>query len=242
MIRRRKRQVLKDLPPKIRTVIPMKLPNYEEYVYAERNFSRWLAHINLNKLEKAQKTEVLSKIGYLRRLIGLLKFNLVGKWIDDFLEGSEEKLIVFAYHHAMIEGLKKRYGNQAVQLYGKTSAKKKQLAIDQFQHDRATRIFLGSEAAITGINLTAASHVAAAEMFWTPATHDQAESRADRIGQKGTVNSYFLIVQNTVEEDLCRINQNKQLILDATLDGGVVESTLDIYTQLLRCIQERGKK
>ena len=241
MIRRRKRDVLKDLPKITRTVIPMRLTNYEEYTRAEGNFIKWLSAVNRNKSEKAKKAEGISRLGYLRRLVGKLKFNLVTKWLDDFLQESEEKIIVFGHHHIMIEGLKKRYGNLAVQVYGMTPPKKKQLAIDQFQHDRNTRIFIGSEAAITGINLTAASTVAFSEMYWTPAAHDQAESRADRIGQKLPVNSYFLVVQNTVEEDLCRINQNKQRILDEVLDGGTVKNSMDLYAQLINYMKERAK-
>ena len=76
MIRRLKKQVLKDLPPKQRHTIPLKLNhrNLKEYNKANQNFIRWLGEKNINKAKKAKKAEQLVRLGYLKRLAAKLKY------------------------------------------------------------------------------------------------------------------------------------------------------------------------
>ena len=88
-----------------------------------------------------------------------------------------------------------------------------------------------------------ASIVLCVELPWTPTELDQAISRAHRMGQKKRVSVYVLVNQNTIEERLCQILQDKQFISDAVLDGVVDEkqATLKVFDELERQLLKESK-
>ncbi len=239
MIRRRKADVLKDLPPKTLTVTPVQITKPREYQQALQSFKTWLRQ-NHNKNIKSQRAERLVKHGYLLRLAAELKLPTVFNWIDSFLNESDEKLIVFGVHHNILKPLHARY-HQSVIINSTVTGRKRQLAVDRFQNNRKTRILFGNiQAAGVGLNMTAASNVVFVELPWTPAEVNQAIDRAHRIGQKAHVQATFLVAKGTVEEKLCNLLQSKQVILSATLDGHKGATDLDILRQLEReIINER---
>ncbi len=225
MIRRLKRDVLTELPAKRRQMIPIAI-DLSKYSLAEFDFPKTQAY-------------QLVKMGYLKRLAGLLKLRASMKWIDDFLEQSDSKLVVFAIHKQILKPLWERYKGTCVIIHGAITNKKRQNAIDKFQKCRKTRLFLGNiQAAGVGINLTAADTMAFVEMSWTPGEHTQAEDRIHRIGQTRSTTYYYLVAQGTIEEDLCRIIQKKQAILETILDGGESHD-INIFDQLVEAIELR---
>lgn len=94
----------------------------------------------------------------------------------------------------------------------------KQASIDAFQRNPKTDVIICSiKAAAAGITLTASSNVAFIELPWTYADCDQAESRAHRIGQKDSVNCYYLLGRKTIDQKLYRIIEEKKHISNAVL-------------------------
>lgn len=232
MVRRRKMDVLKDLPEKSRHVVPVPIKNRAEYDEAEEDLIAWLSKYSKRKATNAARAQRLVKMGYLKRLAAKLKVKSITDWIDAFLEESDEKLVVFGIHKALIKLLNERYPNSVV-VTGDTPGKKRQRAVDQFQRDKKTRLFIGNlQAAGVGLTLTASSTVLFAELGWTPGEHTQGEDRVHRIGQTNAASCYYLIGVNTIEEKLSRIIQDKQNILSNALDGGDVPEQLDIFNQL----------
>jgi len=231
MIRRTTNQVLKDLPPNRRHMVPLAIGDEASYREARDNFLQWLRKQNAKKATKARSAERLVQIGYLKRLAAELKLKQVQDWVDSFLVESDEKLILFAYHKPIIKRLKSIYNPPVID--GKVRGKKRHNALEKFQTNPATRILLGNYTAMgIGLNITAANHAAFVEMPWTPGEINQCEKRINRIGQKKRTNSYFLIAKGTIEEDICRITQDKQSILDQTIDGADGISEFNIYNQL----------
>ena len=107
------------------------------------------------------------------------------------------------------------------------------MVVDKFQNDPSTRLFIGNlQAAGVGLTLTASSTVLFAELGWTPSEHTQGEDRIHRIGQRNAAACYYMIADNTIEEKLSEIIQNKQSILTATLDGGETKEDLTIFDEL----------
>jgi SWI/SNF-related matrix-associated actin-dependent regulator 1 of chromatin subfamily A len=232
MVRRRKADVLTDLPAKSRHVVPVPIQNRKEYDEAEDDLITWLSKYSKAKASRASRAQRLVKMGYLKRLAGKLKLKSITDWIDAFLEESDGKLVVFAIHKNIIAQLKERYKNCVV-VTGSTSSKKRQQAVDRFQRDKKTRLFIGNlQAAGVGLTLTASSTVLFAELGWTPGEHVQGEDRVHRIGQTNAAQIYYLIGVDTIEERLSKILQEKQAVLSATLDGGDVVEQLDIFNQL----------
>jgi len=233
MIRNLKKDVLKDLPDKIRSVIPLEIKNQKEYQEAENDFIKWLTKKSTSKAEKAKHAEKLVQLGYLKRLAAELKMKQVLEWIDDFLEQSSGKLVVYSIHKKIIKQLHDKYKNISVVVDGSVSNKKRKIAIRSFQQNKKFRLFIGNiQAAGVGITLTAASTLLFAELDWVPGNMRQAEDRIHRIGQKNTAMIYYLVAKNTIEEKLCEIIQKKQRVLSQVLDGSIKTNRLDVYQAL----------
>jgi len=76
---------------------------------------------------------------------------------------------------------------------------------------------------------------------WTPGEHDQAEDRVHRIGQEAdSVNAYYLIAQDTIEEEIAELLGKKRKVLAAVLDGAEVESESVLSELLRKHREERG--
>ena len=227
MIRRLKKDVLKDLPEKLYSFVPLELSKEgkEEYTMAEDMFIDYLSeNYGEEKAIKAVNAEVLVQYAELKKLAvkGCLKESIA--WIRDFLD-VDGKLVVFAVHKFVIEELMKEFGNVAVKIDGSVSIENRQKAIEKFQNDDSCRLFVGNiKAAGVGITLTASSNVAFLELPWTPGELRQAIDRVHRIGQKNCVNVHYLFAINTIMDKIARLIDQKQKIIDSVLDGKDIDN------------------
>lgn len=243
MIRRLKKDVLQELPDKSRYVIPLEIKDRKEYNEAVNNFIRWLTKKSISKAKRANKAKRLVQIGYLKRLAAQLKMEGVLSWIDDFLEESNGKLVLFAVHKDIIKILHDKYKRKCVVVDGNVTGLKRKRAVRDFQTNKGIRLFIGNiQAAGVGITLTAASTLAFVEMDFVPGNHTQAEDRIHRIGQKNAADIYYLIAKGTIEENLCELIQKKQKILAATLDGTAKTNQLNIFDALEKSLRKGNKK
>lgn len=240
MIRRKKDEVLPELPDKLFSYVPMEIENEEEYAQAERDFIHYLRKIKGEEAaEKAGKAEHLVKIEAMKQLAIRGKMKAAIQWIRDFLDTNGNKLVVFAIHKDTIDRLMKEFGKEAVKVDGGVTAIKRDEAVKAFQNDPAIKLFVGNiKAAGTGLTLTAASSVAFLELPWTPGELKQAEDRCHRIGQKNTVNVYYLLADQTIEGTIAGILDEKRAVLDAVLDGKEVEES-SLLTELMRVYAEK---
>jgi len=139
---------------------------------------------------------------------------------------SGQKVLVFTQFREMGDMLsqmiEQRLGERPLFLHGGCSIKQRQDMVDRFQNNtRADRIFLLSlKAAGTGLNLTAASHVIHYDLWWNPAVEAQATDRAYRIGQHQNVLVHRFITQNTFEERIDQMIQDKRHLADLTVATG----------------------
>lgn len=243
MIRRLKKDVLKELPQKQRHVIPLEINNRSEYNKATNDFILWLKQKDPAKAKRAERAKTMVQMAYLKRLAAEGKMLNVFAWIDDFLEGSDSKLVVYCHHRSILALIQNRYKNRCVVIQGDTPQKQRKQAVEQFQRHANIRLFIGNEAAIEGITLTAANTLAFVEQWFSPGKHSQAEDRIHRIGQDATASIYYLVAKGTIEERLCRIIQKKQDVLTRILDGErhVRQMKMNIYDQLTIEMLE-GKK
>lgn len=243
MIRRRKADVLKDLPPKLYSLVPMEMEHRKEYEKAENDFITWLRRLKGEEAaESAKKAEHLVRIEALKQLCVKGKMNQAVNWIRDFLSENGSKLVVFAIHQTVIAHLMEEFKDVAVKVDGSCSAEQRNAAVVSFQNDPKVRLFVGNiRAAGTGLTLTAASSVAFLELPWTPGELVQAEDRCHRIGQKDTVNIYYLLADETIENDIAGLLDKKRGILDSVLDGKT-ESDTPLLTELLEKYARKEQK
>ena len=241
MIRRRKADVLKDLPEKLYSFVPMELDNKKEYSTAESEFIEYLRQIKGKEAaEKAKKAEHLVKIEALKQLAVKGKLKQATYWIKDFIEDGS-KLVVFAVHKEVIDQLMNEFKDVAVKIDGSTPAPERHKAVEAFQSDPNVKLFIGNiQAAGVGLTLTASSAVAFLELPWTPGELQQAEDRCHRIGQKNAVNIYYLLAENSVEYKLAKLLDRKKEVLSAVIDGKPVEEK-SLITELIESYLEGGE-
>ncbi len=224
MIRRKKKDVLKDLPDKVRSFIPFEINNIKEYKQAENNFITYIKETKGEKAaEKAKGAKILVQIEALKQLAVAGKMDSAIEWIYDFLE-TGEKLVIFAIHKFVITRLMNEFKDVAVKIDGSVSLVDRDKAVQTFQSSSKAQLLVGNmKAAGLGITLTAASNVAVIELPWTPGELDQAEDRTHRIGQNNSVNIHYLLAAGTIESDIAYMLDRKRKVLDAVLDGKVTE-------------------
>jgi SNF2 family DNA or RNA helicase len=220
-IRRTKDEVLKELPAKTRNVVHVEPSGkgYAEYRKAEGDLLAFLAE---NGYRASDTAEHLRRTTVLKRLAADAKMESVIEWIDSFLESCDRKLVVFAHNVAIVDYLAGKYGNLRVS--GQDSMEDRQHAVDSFQKDPKARVIvLNLQAGGVGLTLTAGSDVCFVQQGWTPGEHDQAEDRCHRIGQQNSVQAWYLIGVNTIDEDIYDLIDAKRAVVDAVTEGDEVQ-------------------
>lgn len=231
LLRRKKKDVLKDLPDKVRyqQVIQIDEAYYEEEI--KKIFAKVEeAKAAVNSMQfgtKEQKTKIFelnaqsrSSLQQERMIAGISKAPYIVSYVKELLENIEdEKIVIFVHHikvHEIImNGL---YEFHPVRIKGGMSDKERFGAISQFQTDPKTRVIVcGIRAGNVGINLTAGTYVIFGELDWSPAVHKQAEDRLHRIGQKKIVIAHYLIGEGTTDERIANILTDKALEIDAVM-------------------------
>jgi len=233
MIRRKKTDVLKELPDKLRSVVDFQIENRSEYNQAEQNLIAWLiANKSKEAARRAARAEQIARFQYLKTLAAQGKINGVVEWVNDFLDSTGEKIVLFAVHKEIVLALHEAFPDSVTVTGGKSMAQRQE-AVDAFQNDPKCRVFIGNiTAAGVGLTLTAASTVAFVEMGWTPGEHLQAEDRIHRIGQTELCSIYYLVASETIEEEVAGILDSKQKVIGAVLDNIEMAET-DMITKLL---------
>lgn len=133
-----------------------------------------------------------------------------------------DKIIVFAHHQAVLDGIEAKFGKggKTMRIDGKVSVDKRKAAVDAFQNDPKVKLaILSITAAGVGITLTAAQCVIFAELFWNPGHLIQAEDRAHRVGQKGSVQVRYLYAPGSIDEIMWPLLTSKLEVVGQVLDG-----------------------
>lgn len=239
MIRRKKTEVLKELPEKLRQVISVEIDTREEYKEAEADIISWLKRNTDLDLEKTKKALAMAKLEKLKLISGLGKINQVSAWINE--ESANQKLVVFCHHKEVLLALKKKVKN-AIVMDSSTKGEERQRIANVFQSDNKVRVFLSTiRIGGTGLNLFAAATTVFVQQDWNPMKHEQAEDRVLRIGQKAKeVVALYFVANNTVEEKIIKLLDLKRQNSKSIIDG---EDTLnsELLTELLREIENGGK-
>ena len=234
MIRRKKSDVLKDLPEKTRATVPVSMSEMSQYEDSMEEL--------LDLLGQAQwkHHQALALLNSMRRIIGISKVPAVIEWIRDYLE-SGKPLVVFAHHKDVIRLIYDAFKDVACKpLTGDTNAEERAEIVDCFQRGEK-QLFIGNiQAAGTGITLTAADAVCFVELAWSPGTLTQAEDRIHRIGQENRCTAYYLVAPGTIDNKMASIIHRKQQVIDAAIDGQA-EAEATCFDELIKSIIEENQ-
>ena len=228
ILRRLLGEVAPEIPPKTRIIFPVEMePALQaEYAEVENSFGDWLS-IYLSKIfgsgsptvdekiDSALRTENLAKVSYLRRVVGRGKIPACAAWCREMTRKGDS-VCVYGEHQDILnlfcEALRKLSVGH-VRIDGSTGRTERQIAIDTFQKGHI-KCFVGSRAAIEGITLTKARHLAFLERYFTPAAEEQAEDRIRRIGQTKATRIWYFTAQDTIDERIQNIISRKRRIIE----------------------------
>lgn len=252
MIRRLKKEVLKDLPDKRINSIFLDLPDPAAYSKVENDSQHQIIESNdqyksfytsLKGMDPEAKSKAIAK----ERLEGNLK-NLTSNVLVQIEKLKQEtarqkiiasahiftdhiankrKVIVFCSHIKTVTDLYSMYRDHSVFITGNVKPEDRMKAVDMFEKNKHVLFLICTmQTTGTGFNLTAASEVLFMELGWTPSEHKQCEDRAWRIGQKNTVNINYLIAINTIDEDIIELLNNKSEVIEGTFKGELLNRTI----------------
>jgi superfamily II DNA or RNA helicase len=231
VLRRRKQEVARELPPRTDVVLHCVLNADERQVYdAIRAATREQVVARL-----AQGGSVLEALEALLRLrqacchIGLVpgqeavsssKITMLLEALDQVV-AEGHKALVFSQWTALLDRVEPHLQDAAldfVRLDGATRDRAE--VVRRFQAETGPPVMLLSlRAGGLGLNLTTADHVFLLDPWWNPAVEDQAADRAHRLGQDRPVLVYRLVAEDTVEERILALQKHKRTLVQATLGG-----------------------
>lgn len=237
MLRRRVKDVAKDLPDRIDIPHPI-IMTHEEAVYYDDGHKEMDKDPNLKDLsiDKIQRLRMFCThpMVYNKDLRVTdpkqvsTKYELLCELLEEIV-ASEEKSIIFTSFNKMndllVDDLKNRFNIYTNCINGATRVEDRQNIIDEFSNIKGPAVLvLNPKAAGTGLNITAANHVIHYNLEWNPALEDQASARAYRRGQEKTVFIHRLFYVNTIEEVINERIQLKRDLSDAAVIGNQGES------------------
>ena len=251
VLRRRKNQVLDDLPAKTEIMLTVEMSE-EERAFYEAIRREALERIESQDGEaKDKRFRILAELTRLRlacchpKLVNenvsmtSSKLELFGETLEELLD-NKHKALVFSQFVKHLQIVKEYLNNKGISyqyLDGSTPSHVRQERIDDFQRGAGDVFLISLKAGGTGLNLTAADYVIHLDPWWNPAVEDQATDRAHRIGQMRPVTVYRLVTEDTVEEKILKLHETKRDLADSLLDGTDSSGKLSA-DDLLALIQE----
>lgn len=249
LLRRRKAEVLKELPPKEEYVRRISLSEEERKTYCA------CVQATVEKLDGEQgKMQILAALTRLRQICcdpNLCFENYEGETskLDACMELCQamvengHQILLFSQFTSMLDRIRARLDEASISsftLQGSTTKEKRAKLVKAFNAGAASVFLISLKAGGTGLNLTAADIVIHFDPWWNQAAQDQATDRAHRIGQQAHVQVYKLIAKDTIEEKILELQEKKAALMDTISgaeDGGILnlskEDLLALLTETL---------
>lgn len=245
-LRRLKKDVLKSLPPKTFTNIPLELSDkeYREYKKIEKGVVDDITKEGEGD-EPEKLNNHLTNIHKLKMFTSQIKLKNAIDIIQDIID-ADEKVVAFSQYVNIAQAIAEHFEDKAVVFTGKNNITEKQDAVDAFQKNPKIKVFSGTiGAAGVGITLTAASKLIFIDKAWDPSSNEQA---ADRIHRASSTASNIQIIsmtcEDTIDEDIENLLTEKEKIITKALDNTVLTKNvnnveLSIFKQLVAKLREK---
>lgn len=234
VLRRLKKDVLKDLPDKIEEIYYANMEGEQKALYdAEVQKIKLLLETSTEQEFKENKLVIIAELSKLRMLCcnpslvydkykaGFAKTEMCMELVKNAVEGGH-KVLLFSQFTSMLAEIEKAFKNEGLNYYlleGSTPKQKRAMLVQQFQKDDVPVFLISLKAGGTGLNLTAADVVIHYDPWWNTAVENQASDRAHRIGQKNVVSVYKLIMKDTIEERIIELQKEKNDLANRILSG-----------------------
>ena len=234
ILRRLKKDVLRDLPAKLEENYVVKLDEKQRHIYDAKVLElRELLQGVGNAEFQDIRFQVFSYLTQIRQICcdpSLLLSDYDGDSakrdacmdiVQRAIEG-EHRVLIFSQFTSMLEKLEHDLTETGIAYYkiiGETSKKKRMELVESFNSGDTPVFLISLKAGGTGLNLTGADVVVHYDPWWNVAAQNQATDRAHRIGQTRAVTVYKLIAKDTIEEKIQKMQEKKQSLADSVLTG-----------------------
>ncbi len=239
ILRRLKKDVLKDLPEKLEDVIYAKMEEEQERLYVANVMQLKDSIDNKSDSEfRKDKIQILSQLTRLRQICcdpslfyddynsGSAKLDVCMDLIENGVD-SGHKILLFSQFTSMLDIVAKRLESSDISYYmltGQTTKAKRQQLVENFNENDTSVFLISLKAGGTGLNLTSADIVIHYDPWWNIAAQNQATDRAHRIGQKNVVTVYKLIAKDSIEEKIMQLQEMKKDLADSIISGEEIAS------------------
>ena len=234
VLRRLKKDVLKDLPDKLEEIVYAKMEQEQQELYDAAVMKlRLMLGKQTDEEFKENKLQVLAELTRLRQLCcnpqliyenyggASAKAEVCMELLHNAIEGGH-KILLFSQFTSMLELLvaeAQKEGITFFELTGKTPKEERIRMVEAFNGGDTQVFFISLKAGGTGLNLTSADIVIHFDPWWNVAAQNQATDRTHRIGQKNVVTVYKLIAKGTIEEKIVKLQEAKQELAEQVLGG-----------------------
>lgn len=235
ILRRKKSDVIKELPAKI-----------ENNIYVDLNDSQKKLYVAQLEKTKKEMDEILRTEGFKKgnfKILQLLTklrqlcidpsilyedYNGGSSKIDNLISIVEgiikngHKILLFTSFKTALNIVNSEFAKHGISTYiidGSVTSKKRMELVDKFNQDNTNVFLITLKAGGTGLNLTSADVVIHLDLWWNPQIENQATDRAHRIGQKNTVEVIRLICKGTIEERILELQNKKKILSDKLIEG-----------------------
>lgn len=242
LLRRTKEQVASDLPEKTETILYCEMGSRQQKYYdSVKNDIRssLMGMIQENGIKKSS-FQILEGMLRLRQICNSPK--LVDKkaisdstkmevLIDHIMNNNNHKSLVFSQFVTMLQLIAEELDKMGIKYaYLDGSTKDRMAEVEKFQNNRRVQVFLISlKAGNTGLNLTAADYVYIVDPWWNPAVEAQAIDRTHRIGQVNHVFAYKLVVKDSIEDKILKLQEKKKNLAD-----DIIQMDTNVFKSLER--------
>ena len=236
ILRRKKSDVIKELPEKLVNDIYIDLKDEQKKLYvAELNrvkeeMDKIMKEDGMNKarflilqlLTKLRQLCIEPSIVYENYKDGSNKIDTLESIISEYTKNNH-KVLIFSSFKTALNIVKDKLNNIDIKTYmidGSVPAKARMEMVDSFnEHDDVKVFLIMLKSGGTGLNLASADVVIHLDLWWNPQAESQATDRAHRIGQKNTVEVIHLITKGTIEEKILELQNKKRTLSDKLIDG-----------------------
>ena len=251
VLRRLKKDVLKDLPDKLEKDMFSPLESEQKELYeAHTERLRLMLGMQSDAEFRTSKLQILAEITRLRQICcypGLVyegykgnssKLEMCMELVQNAVNGGH-KLLLFSQFTTMLDVLAERLKKAKISFYvltGATSKEKRARLVKAFNEDDTSVFCISLKAGGTGLNLTAADIVIHYDPWWNLAVQNQATDRAHRIGQQNVVSVYRLFMKDTIEERIRVLQEMKRELADEILSGEGIGQALISREEVLELL------
>jgi len=241
-LRRRKDEVLHDLPERIDNYYYLELERAQERLYTPReNELRSMFNVPREEWTPEMMGRLLELITEMREICDAAQLVTDGGVrassklaelpliVEDVALNNGHKVLIFTQWERMTRLVEEALAGlpvDMVRMHGGLNIRQREQIIDRFSSDPDCRIFISTDAGGLGLNLQAADFVVNVDLPWNPARLEQRIGRAHRIGQKNPVNVINLVVGSTIEERVLEVIYGKQQLFAAMFDSDMDEINL----------------